>query len=293
MSLIDRLRARWAAAFDGETSPWGYASFRVAVAAIVLVRTGDWLEPFVELDHHQWVEGVEHAPWVDPPAVPRLDSPLLFSLSDEVSAVLAVGRIVLAALLLVGVRPRAMAGLLFVFGYLLMGADRYRYLHHMHLLWTTCGWLALAPCGQRLSVERWLRCGRGSPEVAKWVPVWPLRLLRLHLLVVYAASGIAKLSGPWLDGRILTRLAAEGLVEPWAFQAIEGTIGAATAASAACLIELALVPLLAFRRTRVAGVALGFALHLAFSSALMVSTFGATMAALLLLFLPWPERPSS
>lgn len=284
VSLVPRARRRWAALWDGEIHPWAYAIFRIGLAALVLARTTDVLRPLLDLAHHGWVRGLEYAPWAEAVEEPALHSPLvpgLFDARGALASALVVARTVLAVLLLVGVRPRASALLLGVVGYALMAADRYRYFHHLHLLYITCLLLALAPSGERGSIERLVR--RGADRVAKW----PLQVLRAQALVAYAASGGAKLAPAWLDGSVLARLEEAGLFAGPAWDLGVGWLGHPGMAVAIVAWELLLVPLLAWRRTRLPAIALGVALHLLIGAVTTVSTFGAVMLLYLAMFLPW------
>jgi hypothetical protein len=266
--------------FDGTVVPWPYLLFRTGVALLVLVRTTDVLAPVLALDHHHWVTGLEYAPWLDHTVAPVLHSPLvpfLPSLSAEVVTTLVVARTVLAGGLLVGLFPRTSAGMLALVGYGLIAVDRYRYLHHLHLLWISCAWLALVP-------------PVGWRERAQ-TPRWALQLLRFQALVVYGASGLAKLRGDFLDGTTFGVMSDLHLFEgPFAHLP---PAWRAPLAIGTCVTELSLVPLLAWRKTRLVGIALGLALHVGIAEAMMVSTFSVQMALYLALFLPWKERPES
>lgn len=273
------------ARFDGEVSPMPYAIFRVGLALLVLVRTSDVLAPLVALDHHVWVHGLEHAPWSDPVLGPRLLVPLVPGLAvagaPAVAAVLVVVRVLAAFAVLVGLGGRPMALALALSGWTLMAADRFQYLHHVQLLWLSCVMLALMPAGERLAPF--------ARTVRDRVPKWPLVVARYHLLVVYAAAGVAKLTGDWLSGRDVTALADAGLVS----RDLVASLGAQLVAVLSCAVELALVPLLAWPKTRVLGVAVGIAFHVATAATMMVSVFPGVMVLHLLLFLPWAERPSA
>jgi vitamin K-dependent gamma-carboxylase-like protein len=283
---VGGVRERWATAWEGTVSPWPLAVFRTGLALLILVRTTDLLRPWVDLDHHQWVHGLEYLPSIEAISPPALHSPLIpfFPPIGTAAATLLVwARTLLAVVLLLGIRPRLTAGLLGLAGAGLVCADRYRYLHHLYLLWVSCGWLAFAPSAERLSVERLFRSGLAR------VPRWSLQLLRAQLLVAYAAAGLAKLRLSWLSGRTLVSMARAGLVGGPLWTRLLGVSGARPIALTIVVTELLLVPLLAWRRTRVAGVLVGLCLHAAMSSMMMLSTFGAQMALLLLLFLPWAE----
>jgi hypothetical protein len=59
--------------------------------------------------------------------------------------------------------------------------------------------LVWADCAARLSVDAWRRPA-GSGTVASQ-PIWPLRLIRIQVALVYLTSGFYKLLGPaWRDG---------------------------------------------------------------------------------------------
>lgn len=63
--------------------------------------------------------------------------------------------------------------------------------------------LAIAPCGWELSVDGWLRAGRGLASVERTTAAWPLWLLRFECATVYAASGTSKLLNPdWFSGTV-------------------------------------------------------------------------------------------
>jgi hypothetical protein len=63
-------------------------------------------------------------------------------------------------------------------------------------------YLAFAPCGDRWSVDAWLRNRRGQPApLAKTSATVATRLLQIHLCVIYLFGGISKLQGTmWRDG---------------------------------------------------------------------------------------------
>jgi hypothetical protein len=266
--LGTRLRGELSARFAGSADPGPLWLCRTLIAAAALVRTSDVLRPLIELDHHRWVHGVEFAPWAEGIEPPRLAVGLLPGLGVLATPVLASMLVVLrggAALsLLVGLWPRASALLLGVSGYALMASDRFRYLHHLHLLWTSCLLLALVPWS------------------ARPLPKWPLTLIRWQVLVIYAASGVAKLDPQWLDGSTLEQLAAHRLIDPGVVE----VVGAPLLAQLTCATELILVPLLMWPRTRWVGIALAIAFHLSTDTVMVVSTFPVVMIALVVTFAP-------
>jgi hypothetical protein len=287
-AFVDRVQRGWGAWWDGDVSAWPLALFRVGLALLVLARvSGAGAALGLPLDHDAWVRGLEYAPSSEPAVPPLLHAPLvpMPRLPDVVLELLAISRIVLAAFLLVGLWPRAAALALGLVGWGLMAYDRHRYLHHLHLLWVSCGWLALAPSDARLSLVRRLR---GRP-LESMVPRWSLQLLRLQLLVCYAGAGLAKLRADWLSGEGLRAAERSGLFHGPLWRLGRAELGHAGVAVTVCGVELALVALLAIRRTRLAGVVLAVAFHAALDASMTLSTFTAVMLLYVALFLPWRE----
>lgn len=245
---------------------------------IVLLRTTDWLAPWISLDHTAWESGLQYAPWDEAVIEPRLSAPWLsgLALSPAVEGALVIARTALAVMLLVGVRARSAALALGLVGHALMASDRFRYLHHLYWLWCSCLLFAAMPSGARLS---------SGP-----VPRAGVQVLRGAALIVWSAAGLAKLRAEWLDGSILRYLEARGLLFGPA-RAVADAVGHGPLAMGIAAAELALVPLLILGgRARLLGVALGLALHAGIDASMHVSTFGAQMTLFLSLFLPWREH---
>jgi hypothetical protein len=285
---IDRL-------FCGEVSPWPYALLRVGLAAILLLRHADWLRKVIYFEHHRWVTGLDFM-WSSAEA-PHLVSPLVpgLVLTETTTFWLVYMRTALAVLLLAGVRSRAAAVLLAVVSYSLFAADRYRYFHHLHLLYVSIAWLALAPIDARWSLERRLRhawravrptAAQGA-SVPRTSPVWPLQMIRALVMSVYLASGLSKLHGAWLGGETLQGLHRVHVIGGATWNTLHEWLGYGVLAKLTCVTELALPALLAFRSTRgwAIGAAIGF--HALISASMGVSTFGIQMVVLLLAF--WPR----
>lgn len=259
---------------DGVVDARAYWFLRVGLAVVVLLRIttagGDWLT----FDHALWAEPVEW--WSDTEVQhPGLRLPIFVAISPVVDRALLVLRLLAAATMLLGFWPRLSCAWVGSTGLLLMNADQFRYFHHLHLLYLACLLLALCPSG-------W----KGPPLRSRW----PLQLVRFQLLLVYAAAGLAKCNDAWLSGATLLQLSQLGLVR------VGGFFGQANApyfATAIAVSELLVVPLLAWRRTRWAGVVVASSLHLGFDLLMTVSTFGITMVLLLSAFLPvWTEDDS-
>lgn len=259
--------------FSGQVSTWAYTILRVGFATLLLIRSADWLRPIIPLDHHNWVHGFDFA-WSIAEA-PYLVSPLIPGLILGVRATwwLLRLRVALALALLVGIRPAWTALALAVLSYALMFADRYRYFHHLHVLYLGTAWLALVPPPSS-------RAGKSA--------AWPLQILRAAVLSIYLAAGSAKLHPSWWSGDSLAILAHVGALNGAVWATIQRVFGFGSLAKAACLTELGLPLLLVWQRTRRFAVVLGAVFHALISVVMPVSTFGFTMA--LCLFSFWPRR---
>lgn len=268
------LQAWLAQRFSGTVDARALTVVRVGLATLVLLRTSDWTRAFFPMDHHAWVTGQEYHPAIEGVVEPAFHSGWLPAFPSGVVAALVLARTVLAVTLLVGFRSRTSAALLVLVGYALMAQDRFRFLHHLHLLWLLCGWMALAPSGH-LGIDRGPRR----------VPRWSVQLLRWQLLVVYVSAGLAKLRFDWLSGQTLESLARHGLLEGWATR-----VPASALAPAVVVAELGIPLLLVAHRTRTVGVFAAFAFHASIEPAMMVSTFGALMMLWATLFFPWREE---
>ena len=288
MSALDRART-------GQVSPWAYSTLRVTLASLLLVRSSDLARPVLDLEHHRWVRGLDFSWSVT--QLPALASPLLpgLTLGPALIDALVFARTFLSVSLLLGVRPRFSAAAVAIVSYLLLLADRYRYFHHLHLLYLAVGLLAFCPLSDRLSLERaalrgWRRLrSKGAQNLASPTssPGWSLALIRALVSGVYLSAGLAKLDPEYWSGQTLAELDRIGMLGGSMWEVLRSAFGHAGLARFTCLFELGLPVLLAWKRTRWVGVALAVGFHLVLGCILAVSIFGATMMLLLLSY--WPK----
>jgi hypothetical protein len=287
--------------FAGTVASSVYGAMRVGIAAIFLVRHADWLRPWVYLEHHRFVRGLM---FMDTSALaPRLRSPLLpfLTLGDTTTHVLVYARTGLSLLLLIGVRARVSAALLALVSYLLFAADRYRYYHHLHLLYVTLFWLALAPIGDSMTLTRGLsrlkaRFWPGSEEPVAasrrraMSPLWPLQLLRAQALSVYVAAAVSKLDASFLRGDALRELETAWVLKGAVWETARDALGYGGVAMLSAGTELVIALGLAVRPTRRVSVLLAWTFHAGISLCMPVYSFGAQMAVLVFAF--WPKTTS-
>lgn len=71
-------------------------------------------------------------------------------------------------------------------------------------------YVVLSPSGRRLSVDAWRQRRAGSGGEPR-MTAWPLRLLQLHVALVYVVAAWSRLDNPhWLDGSMLSRILVDG-----------------------------------------------------------------------------------
>ncbi len=81
----------------------------------------------------------------------------------------------------------------------------------------------LAPTGRVLSVDAWLRSRRRAPGVgpdpSRWtMEAWPMRLLQINVVTMYAVAGWSRIDNPdWLEGKMLFEALNNTLHARWVF----------------------------------------------------------------------------
>jgi hypothetical protein len=163
-------------------------------------------------------------------------------------------------------------------------------------------YLAVGPSGDAFSLDRWLagrRAGSPLPVRCSWSANLALRLIQIHLCIIYLFAGMAKLTGPaWWDGTALWM--ALGNME---YQSLDMTwladwprlINLMTHVT--LFWELSYSALIWPRLTRGVVLALAIPLHMGIAICLGMVTFGLAMLIANLAFVPssWvralsPER---
>ena len=281
--LRSRLERRADALFAGVAPGYIYDVLRIGIAATFLVRHSDWLRPLLHLEHHRFVRGLLFLG--STATEPRLSSPLALGwpLSPTLNDALVYLRTALAVLLLFGVRTRLTAGTLALVSYLLLAADRYRYYHHLFLLYVVVAALALTPNLTRLSLERMVRKARAPLEQ----PLWPLQVLRALPLSVYLAAALSKVDAQWLRGDAVEALHRLNVLGGPAFELMLDSVGYSGVGALSCAVEFLLPALLLLRGTRRLGVVVAWAFHAGISLSMPVYSFGVQMAFLVFAF--WPD----
>ena len=161
--------------------------------------------------------------------------------------------------------------------------DQTRYLNHFYLVCLISFLMCFLPAERAFSVDALLRRKIRSDVV----PAWTLWLLRAQVGIPYLYGGIAKLNSEWIHGgepmRIwlspLTKIPAFGHVFASEFVVYSFVIGG-------LLIDLLVVPLLLWRRTRLFAFAAAVVFNLINALIFEIGIFPWLMLGALLLFFP-------
>jgi vitamin K-dependent gamma-carboxylase len=255
------------------------AAYRIAFGAMLLASTlrffaHGWVREFYGVPTHffsYW--GFE---WVQP-------LPLAGMYALYVVIALA------AACVMLGIASRAASTIgALCFGYAHF-CDKANYLNHYYLITLLLALLAFLPVDREFSLRSLLRPCERKGQVRAWV----LYLLRFQIGVVYVFGGVGKLNADWLlrgePLRIWLSANAElpifgrFLTEPWTAH-LFSWCGA--------LFDLAILPLLLFRRTRVPAYALVLVFHVLTALLFRIGMFPWIMIANATIFFApdWPRR---
>ena len=190
---------------------------------------------------------------------------------------------VAAACVMVGFLYRIAAPVFFLaFTYFFL-LDQTRYLNHFYLVCLISFLMCFLPAERAFSVDAWLRPNIRSDVV----PAWTLWLLRAQVGIPYFFGGIAKLNSDWILGgepmrswlHPLTRVTGGSAVFTADWVVYSFVIGG-------LLLDLLVVPLLLWRRTRLFGFAAAIAFNLTNAVIFDIGIFPWLMLGALLIFFP-------
>ena len=162
-----------------------------------------------------------------------------------------------------------------------------RYLNHFYLV-TLLSWIMVfIPAHRSASFDAWLR-----PSLAcELAPAWALWLLRLQIGIAYFFGGVAKLNADWLSGAPARVLMAERADYGRLGPILNHEVSLWVITYGGLLLDLTVVPLLLWRRTRLPAFILAVCFHLMNATIFTIGIFPwFMMAATLLFFDPdWPR----
>lgn len=143
--------------------------------------------------------------------------------------------------------------------------------------------LVWADSGRALSVDARRRREGGEPAR---VAIWPLRLLRIQIGLIYFSSGLLKLlSESWRDGTAVRYTLETNAFHRFPTTALAQWEWPLTALTYATVVwELAFIPLVLNRRTRTPTLLFGVLMHVGMAITLELGTFSAVMLTAYLAF---------
>ena len=198
------------------------------------------------------------------------------------------GLAVMAAFVMIGFLYRISALLLSLgFSYVFL-LEKAVYLNHYYVVCLLCFVLSALPAHRAWSIDAYL-WPKSRSDV---VPAWTLWLLRFQIALPYVFGGIAKLNGDWLQGQpmqlwlstsVWRVLLGPVAAEPWFALAFSWS---------GLVLDLAIVPLLLWRRTQFAAFGVIVLFHLMNAFMFDIGIFPWLMiGATTVFFEPdWPRR---
>ena len=245
---------------------------RIALAAVVIIRTTS-LVRLIDPGIGTEVDGL--LGWPHPGSFRA--AWLGIVLPDDVVKLLCAIRTLGAVSLLAGYRPLPAGIVTGVAGYAVMLQDVFGFTFTQHLLFVGSVVIGLTDCAAVVAV----RTERAIAPKTSFYLAWTF------VTSVYFWAAICKLRRDWVDGRTLGLFYEEGKLRGTLADALlSSDTRRALAATVILVTELAVVPLLWSRRTRWAGLALAFSLHVVIEQVARPDVFGWAMIALLLSFVP-------
>ena len=158
--------------------------------------------------------------------------------------------------------------------------------HHVVVVVLFC--LLWVDCGRVLSVDAWRSRRHGAGTIELTEPIWPLRLIRFQIALIYLNSGLWKFSGEqWRDGSAVHYATSLNVFHRFPFDTPAGVDLLFTVGTYLTLAwEIAFPLLLLHRWTRRFALVLGVLLHVGMGSLLELGPFSAIMIASYAAFLP-------
>lgn len=194
----------------------------------------------------------------------------------------------LAVCIAVGFCYRISAILFFLgFTYVFL-LEQAHYLNHFYMVGLISFLMIFVPAHRAFSIDALLRPGIRSGTV----PAWSLWILRAQVGIVYFYGGIAKLNSDWLSGEPMRTWLAQRTDFPVIGGMFTDESVVYLFSYGGLLLDLLIVPLLLWRRTRLPAFFLAATFHILNALLFRIGIFPWFMLAATLLFFPpdWPRR---
>lgn len=166
--------------------------------------------------------------------------------------------------------------------------DKSLYLNHIYLVCLVALVMMFLPAHRRWSVDA-LRSTEVACEV---VPAWMLWLIRFQIALPYFFGGISKLNPDWFQGQPLKMWLADQTDFPLIGHLFVQDPVPRLMTFGALVLDLGVVPLLLFRKTRPVGYAAAVVFHFLNARLFNIGIFPWFMIAATAIFFPpdWPRR---
>jgi hypothetical protein len=264
---------RWQEFWFAKVPPHTYAVFRVAVGlAGIATILGAWDLAFWRVDGIAPIPGggLGIRPWI-------LENGYSVPMAWVIRTMLLAGYVCLA----LGIQSMVMAVTMFVGSSAMLWWNWYPFSGAQHMLHNLTLYLVCVDSGRVWSWDAWAARRRGTPLAPDAQPIWPLRLVRCQMAVMYFAAGCWKLDNPdWRAGDALHYVLNSNV-----FQRMPGSVPPALYPLTVLLTYLTVVwellfpAMLWWRPARVSAIAVGVLLHLGMWSTIEIGAFSLTVFA--------------
>ncbi len=192
----------------------------------------------------------------------------------------------LAAMIALGLFYRVATILFFLgFAYVFL-LDKGNYLNHLYLATLISFLMMFVPANRLVSVDAWRK-----PQIrSNTAPTWALLLLASQIAAIYVFGGIAKLNGDWLRGRPMDRWLPNSNDVPVIGRWFDESWTPYFFSYGGLLIDLFIVPLILWRRTRWYAVIVLILFHRFNAEIFTIGIFPSFATAAIILLLP-PDLP--
>lgn len=252
--------------------------FRIVFGAILTwdvsrFLSEGWIRPtYIEPEFHFKYLGFG---WVEP--LPGDGMLMLFALLGVAAVGITLGLFYRFCALIFGV------GWLYVF--LL---EEVQYLNHYYLVILICFQIACMPLHASWSVDAMM-----NPSIrSRTAPAWALWLIRIQIGIVYFYAGLAKFKWDWLAGRPTLFMWLNWAEGKAVVESIPPELAAYGLSYGGLLLDLLVVPLLLWRRTRWAAFCAALFFHASNKLLFKIGIFPYFMIAVTTLYFDpdWPRR---
>jgi predicted DCC family thiol-disulfide oxidoreductase YuxK len=187
----------------------------------------------------------------------------------------------LALLMTVGLFTRFVVPLVAAIFIWILAASQVNYYHHFWLFTLLFTILAFSHCGERYSLDAYLR-GPDAPRPKR--PILPVRLIQVLVSLLYLFTFLAKMNSGWYSGEIMRIFDESGSIRGPFAPLFLNTLGYQGLSVSTLAAEGFLVFGFWIPRLRMVAIAVGVLLHLGIDAMMAVRTFSFQMWVVYIVF---------